>query len=819
MGNSLSYQNVEQINNETTIKSINKDNLVDLIDSIAANFILKQNMIDMVRFTDKSYYDNLIILTSTIVKKELTDLELGILKDRVLNSVNNNTNSINGKKNENNNSDDTGSNNIYFTTANDLRKISLSNEKEKEKALLIISKFYIKIMTIFSAIVSVIDPQYMYEAEDGIQKYFYLKDFNDYKMIQTDDTIRIHQIYNPNGLLKKRLTILKNKMSEMNNNSENIILNPGELFCSTNTEFNNMASVQNEIGIKELDALYYDVFDYETKSWNIKSDKMQKRYEKDLTKFYQIFTGKKNKPSSVQSFEDIETLQFHQLQRCKNKEFYKDLIVSKTDKLFLKYSNKIHKIEEISNHYKLKLMKVLKSIFVVKNENNTIIINPDLTLDKLIKFQEKTKEYILNIYTNCEKYFIEALLIYEQIYDEKFGVLQNQRLNDINTINNNAMVNQNRPSDDSKTPNILLNNELLNTNNQTNNQINNIPTDNETNNQINNIPTDNQILTSPTEVSPTTGNASPEVSTPIPTPQPMMTQTPILTPQPMMTQTPISTYQPMMTQTPISTYQPMMASAPIPTYQPMMTPLQPTIPITPTSNATLNPQSTYKPLSPTTPETFTPNSSNSVTSTPETNSSVESTMKPLVQETMTPQFMTPSSMKYNSSMNTKIPLNSTTNKPIINEQALNSKVNENPEENKEKPSIMNRLSNLFSYQKEEESSGQEKENGIQNIDQTQSNELKPNSINQPVNNSSKPVANDPPKSPEVLNIPVNNSFNSPPVNEVENNSTSLPKMNSATVNNGSNSPQINSPSMNASSIPTENTINRKEIREMIGGVL
>ena len=62
------------------------------MDEIAADFILKQNLIDMLRFSDKSYYDNMIILTSSIIKKELTDLELGILQDRVLNTKNHNIN-------------------------------------------------------------------------------------------------------------------------------------------------------------------------------------------------------------------------------------------------------------------------------------------------------------------------------------------------------------------------------------------------------------------------------------------------------------------------------------------------------------------------------------------------------------------------------------------------------------------------------------------------------------------------------------------------------------------------------------------------------
>ena len=329
MGNSLSYQNAESNNeeneNKQEIKSINKDNLVDLIDKIATDFVLQQNMLDMIRFTDKNYYDKLIILTSSIMKKELTDLELGILQDRVLHSVNHNTNDINNEDNMQNN-------HIYFTNSDQLKRISLIGEKEKQKALYLISKFYIKIMTVFSAITSIIDPQYVYEGNDGKKKYFHLKDFNDFAMVDKElDTIRLDQLYNPMSFVRKRLNILKNKMDSSNENSEQITLTPGEKFCQSNDSMN---VSKTEIGIKELDALYFDEFDYDTKSWGKMSSSMKKKYERDLTKFYRIFTGKKTRPSSVATFHDIESLEFHKLYRCQTKEFYRDVIVVKAINYF-----------------------------------------------------------------------------------------------------------------------------------------------------------------------------------------------------------------------------------------------------------------------------------------------------------------------------------------------------------------------------------------------------------------------------------------------------------------------------------------------------
>ena len=473
MGNSFSYQSTDE-NSQESEKSIERQNIVNYIDNIATNYILKQNMIDMLRFTDKEYYDNLILLTASIFKKQLTSLELGILQDRVLNSSNSNELNNNIKKNNNVNSNKNKNNNeIVFSSVNDLKEITIENEKVKQKALIIVSKFYIKIMTIFSAITSVIDPQYVFEDSEGSKHFFQLKDYNSYKMIDKHSKeLKVHQLDNPMALVKKRLNILKNKLNNSNNNNNNnsnyVTINPGEKFCELNKPNDGEESkkLTNEIGIKELDTLYYDIYDNETKKWNKKSTKMQKKYEKDLLKFYQIFTGKKIKPTNVKSFEDIEMLPFHNLHRCKNQDYFKDLLVSKNDSLFKKYMNKIDQIHEISKTYKRKLLFILKTIFIYKKDNNendtSFIINPDLNIEKIIELQEQTKDCILNIYTNCEKHFLEALLIYEKMYEKQFGVLNNEKINNLSTNSNVQDENITTTGSISEQPSKnILNGELL----------------------------------------------------------------------------------------------------------------------------------------------------------------------------------------------------------------------------------------------------------------------------------------------------------------------------------------------------------------------
>tara|TARA_B100001287_G_C22668890_1_gene524217 strand:- start:505 stop:2337 length:1833 start_codon:yes stop_codon:yes gene_type:complete len=242
------------------------------------------------------------------------------------------------------------------------------------------------------------------------------------------------------------------------------------MFCEMDKSSNNY-ELNNEIGLKELDLLYYDVYDYETNSWAKRSEKMEKKYNKDITRFYQIFTGKKTKPSNVKSFKDIETLQYHKLYRCQNKDFYKDVVINKSDALFVKYMKKIENIENTVSLYKKKLVKILKSIFVSLNSNgeSSIVLNPSITLNEIIKLQEQSKDCILNIYSNCEKHFIEALLIYEEIYDKKYGMVNTER----QIMNNNS----NRPYKSKNNSRKLNNNNIVNALNSSllNSQTMNVP--------------------------------------------------------------------------------------------------------------------------------------------------------------------------------------------------------------------------------------------------------------------------------------------------------------------------------------------------------
>ena len=143
-------------------------------------------------------------------------------------------------------------------------------------------------------------------------------------------------------------------------NNDNVTINPGEKICSSN-----LKKLNEEIGIKELDRLYCDIYDNKTKQWTKKSSKMKKKYDKDLILFYQIFTGKKVKPSNIKSFNDIELIQLKTIKKCNVNLFKDSITVPKDDIDIINYLEKIQKIHFETEKYKNKLFHELKkNIFI-----------------------------------------------------------------------------------------------------------------------------------------------------------------------------------------------------------------------------------------------------------------------------------------------------------------------------------------------------------------------------------------------------------------------------------------------------------------------
>ena len=138
-------------------KKYKNDNLrlIHEIDRIAANYIYTSNFKDMERLTDPKYCDNLIIMTSEIIAKKMTQRDIKHLSRRLTNGV-----VVNA----------VSTNKTIYMKKSDLDDLDNSNSTTKKHMCIGIAKFYIKVGHLFSAILKTVNPVYDYTDLNGEKK-------------------------------------------------------------------------------------------------------------------------------------------------------------------------------------------------------------------------------------------------------------------------------------------------------------------------------------------------------------------------------------------------------------------------------------------------------------------------------------------------------------------------------------------------------------------------------------------------------------------------------------------------------------------------
>ena len=148
--------------NESSKLSGNKEEtLIDMVDLIATNYILESNFRDMKSLAKTKYCDELVILTSKVIASNLNDMEIKYLGQRMKDGK-----EVNFPAKDK----------MVYLRKKKLDKLDISNPTKKRRVCVGIAKYYVKIAHLFAAIITTINPVYVYKDKDNVTKRLSYKD-------------------------------------------------------------------------------------------------------------------------------------------------------------------------------------------------------------------------------------------------------------------------------------------------------------------------------------------------------------------------------------------------------------------------------------------------------------------------------------------------------------------------------------------------------------------------------------------------------------------------------------------------------------------
>jgi len=339
MGNNLSSTNTTSSMND--LSDIEKKKLLKdhdfsyILNYIATRYILTMDFQSLKNLQDPKYCDEMIILTSDIIKKYFNEREINYLQQKI--EQGQQVNKLTKDK-------------MLFFNKNNLSNIGVENNLKKNRMCIGIAKYYIKIAHIFSAIVMTVNPIYVYKDYNQIIK----KSLLEKKDIPKGMDPKIEKM----GICNARFELLNignnflNKMNSRNSgnvknteydedgnvingyNSDSAENNMGlkKKYCNINRKMNNSIkeNLADEPGIPELMNLYYDKYDYEKGQYNGMTEETRKRFEEDLFLFFKHFTGIEDKIRS-QNANKSPSLSDYEINEMMSNEFDRQRITKFSD--------------------------------------------------------------------------------------------------------------------------------------------------------------------------------------------------------------------------------------------------------------------------------------------------------------------------------------------------------------------------------------------------------------------------------------------------------------------------------------------------------
>ena len=454
-------------NNSSTIKNKNKETIVNFkelnynnteflakLNEIATDYILGQNFQDMVRLTNSKYCDDLVIITSKILKKSFFSNQIQVIYNKISEG------SIEH------------SSYIYANT-------SITKE-QTGKLCIEIAKYYVKIAHLFAAIITTLNPVFSWRSSasssrailsphipnpkanddkqeaQGVQGLQGVEDLvsnieqttlQDKQYIsEMAKDVKIEKLNFCNSRISDlmdmdELTDLINHDSIVNGQHSVSEIKIKTKLCSSNLNNTVNADIDDSIhrtktvydlpGFAELSRLYNDKYNSSKGRFDKMSTKSKEEKKRNVDLLYTLFTGNTNPPKDINSFRDIPIHSFSDTQDCSAPDsmLNKTYVGTTKDKLFVDYVEQVKRMIYDSNMIRNSLLEVIDKIFISntveqgetretgQGDKMKYIIDPNLTYEELNNLITETRKIILKLYVNCEKNFIYTLKILQAIIE------------------------------------------------------------------------------------------------------------------------------------------------------------------------------------------------------------------------------------------------------------------------------------------------------------------------------------------------------------------------------------------------------------------
>lgn len=433
--NNDSILNFKELNN-------NNSEFISKLNEIATDYILGQNFQDMIRLTNSKYCNDLVIITSKILKKSFFSNQIQVMYKQISEGDIYNEQSILGTSGT-----------------------SSSSQKEQTKKMCIeIAKYYVKIAHLFAAIITTLNPVFSWrssasssrailsphipaepsgrtEVEQGIDGLEGVEDVekttleNKHYISEMAKDVKIENLNFCNSRIADlmdmdELTDLLDDESVMNTMSGEMPVSEIKIktkLCSSNLN-NSTGSVKTVYdlpGFAELSRLYNDKYNASKGRFDKMSAKSRDEKKRNIDLLYTLFTGNPNPPKDIKSFRDIPLHSFSDTADCSSPDsmLNKTYVGNTKDKLFVDYVEQVKKMIYDSNMIRNSLLEVIDSIFIANTSSQSdgaktkYIIDPNLTYEELNNLIDETRKIILKLYVNCEKNFIHTLKILQGIIE------------------------------------------------------------------------------------------------------------------------------------------------------------------------------------------------------------------------------------------------------------------------------------------------------------------------------------------------------------------------------------------------------------------